>query len=198
VRKEELIAFEDSIAEEFSRGEIGFPVHLDHGNEDQLIRIFENFKPGDHVYTSWRSHYKALLAGVPEEELRAAIHRGESMMLNFPEYNVYGSAIVGGIVPIATGAAMSIQLKNEPNRVWVFMGDMTRLCGITEECIRYANNHRLPITFVTEDNGVSVLTDTRLTWGINGLIDMNIHPNELSFRYQSKWPHSGAKQRAEF
>jgi len=184
VNKEQLIAFEENIAEEFIRGEIKYPIHLDNGSEDQLIKVFEDFKQGDHVYVSWRGHYKALLAGVPEDELRKAIHRGESMALNFPEYNVYGSAIVGGIVPIAVGAAMAIKMKNESSHA--------------EECIRYSHNHNLPITFVTEDNGLSVLTDTRKTHGMNEFLDMDVYPNEKSFRYKSKYPHSGVGKRAEF
>jgi len=198
LNKEQLIAFEESIAEEFLRGEIRYPIHLDNDNEDELIKVFEKFKLGDSVYGSWRMHYKALLAGVPESELRKAIHRGESMALNFPEYHVYGSAIVGGIVPIAVGAAMAIKTLGGSSHVWCFIGDMTRLTGLAEECIRYSSYHQLPITFVTEDNGVSVLTDTRDCHGMNQLLDLDMYPNEISFRYKSKYPHSGVGKRVEF
>ena len=36
------------------------------------------------------------------------------------------------------------------------MGDMTSETGIMHECYKYAVNHKLPIHFVIEDNGVSV------------------------------------------
>ena len=94
--RDDLVAFEESIAAQFNAGLIKYPVHLESGNEDALIEIFQDVKPADWVFVSWRGHLKALLKGVPREDLKAAIHRGESMALRFPEHRVYGSAIVGG------------------------------------------------------------------------------------------------------
>ena len=106
--RDDLIAFEDEIAALFNAGKIRHPIHLESGNEDQLLEVFRNIKHQDWVFTSRRGHLKALLKGVPPEELRAAIFRGESMTLRFPEQRVYGSAIVGGTVPIALGVSMAI------------------------------------------------------------------------------------------
>ena len=44
MQKEELIEFENEIAELFNSGKIRSPVHLHHGNEDQIISIFKNIK----------------------------------------------------------------------------------------------------------------------------------------------------------
>ena len=63
--KEELVAFEDSIASDFNAGLIRYPIHLESGNEDNLIRIFSDVKPEDYLFGSWRLHLKALLKGVP-------------------------------------------------------------------------------------------------------------------------------------
>jgi hypothetical protein len=38
-------------------------------------------------------------------------------------------------------------------------------CGISQECLRYAAGHDLPITYFIEDNGLSVTTDTQKVWG---------------------------------
>ena len=40
MNKEDLIKFEEEIAELFNTGKIRAPVHLYHGNEDQIIDIF--------------------------------------------------------------------------------------------------------------------------------------------------------------
>ena len=40
MQKEELIKFENEIAEIFNSGKIKAPVHLYHGNEEQIINIF--------------------------------------------------------------------------------------------------------------------------------------------------------------
>jgi len=189
-----LIDFETDIAESFNRGEIHYPVHLDNGNEEPLIQIFKNIGEDDWVIGSWRMHYKALLKGVPPEELKAAIFRGESMALNFPEYNVYGSAIVGGSIPIALGIAKGI--SGSGNSVWCFLGDMTAHCGIFKESREYAENFNLPINWIIEDNGVSVCTDTRESWGMGNKKYRLSH--NVTYEYKSKYPHAGAGVRVQF
>ena len=193
--RDELIAFEQSVADEFNAGKIRYPIHLDNGNEDALIDIFKDVKPQDWVFVSWRGHYKALLKGVPPEELHAAIHRGESMALRFDQHKVYGGAIVGGMVPIALGTAMAIKRRGADEQVWLFVGDMAAESGIFHEAWKYACNFDLPINFVVEDNGVSVLTNTREAWGAD--LPDAIRPI-ISFKYQSKFPHAGAGKRIQF
>ncbi|KKL62895.1 hypothetical protein LCGC14_2180590, partial [marine sediment metagenome] len=104
---EELIAFERDIADCFERGEIRAPVHLHGGNEEQLRALFCHINPSDWVFSTHRSHYHALLKGVPPELVKAEILKGNSISLQFPEYHFFTSAIVGGILPIALGVAMS-------------------------------------------------------------------------------------------
>ena len=41
---EDLLAFEESVASAFNRGEIRAPVHLYDGNEEQMIEVFQNIK----------------------------------------------------------------------------------------------------------------------------------------------------------
>ena len=193
--KDELIAFEEGIAKDFNSGLIRYPIHLDNGNEDGLIDIFKDVKPQDWVFVSWRGHYKALLKGVPPDELRAAIHRGESMALRFDQYRVYGGAIVGGMIPIALGTAMAIKRSGADEHVWLFIGDMAAESGIAYETHKYAHNFKLPISFVIEDNEVSVCTNTREAWGLdtpNYLVDMR------RLKYQSKYPHAGSGTRIQF
>ena len=48
---------------------------------------------------------------MPEKILEKEILNGKSISLCFPEYKIYSSAIVGGILPIATGVAMANKLK---------------------------------------------------------------------------------------
>lgn len=166
VTPEELLAFEEDIAAEFEAGNIPHPVHLAGGNEVQLIDLFQRIdKDVDWVACSWRSHYHALLKGVPPEQVKAAIMAGRSIALCFPEHRMISSAIVGGICPIALGIAWALKRSGERGTVWCFVGDMTAVTGIFTECVRYAMGHDLPIQFVLEDNGMSVCTPTREVWG---------------------------------
>lgn len=191
--------FESEIAEYFNSGKIRAPIHLYDGNEDSIIEIFQNIHNSDWVFCSWRSHYQCLLKGVPEDELKSAILDGKSISLCFPQYKIYSSAIVGGQLPIAVGTALAIKRSGQENRVWCFLGDMTAETGIAQTCMQYASNHNLPITFVVEDNDISVLTNTREVWGKSKLrFEDSKYTNVVSYKYKSKYPHAGAGTRVQF
>ncbi|MBS0154082.1 MAG: hypothetical protein JSS38_05800 [Nitrospira sp.] len=197
--KTELIEFEEEIAALFNAGKIRAPIHLYYGNEEAIIQIFRSIRPQDWVFCSWRSHYQCLLKGVPKDRVRDEILAGRSISLCFPEQRVFSSAIVGGVLPIAVGAAMSIQQREEDAKVYCFMGDMTAETGIAHESIKYSRNHRLPIRFIVEDNAKSVCTDTRETWNQPRLSYEEVNDEYISYyRYETKYPHAGAGMRVQF
>ena len=169
--REELIEFENEIAARFDNAEIHAPVHLYNGNEDQIMEVFRkhNIGPEDWVLGSWRSHYQCLLKGVPKDELTEAILKGRSISLCFSKQRVLCSGIVTGVLPISVGIALDIKRKGGKNKVYCWMGDMTSETGTAHESIKYARNHKLPIHFIIEDNGKSVCTNTRATWGVDKL-----------------------------
>ena len=187
------------MASTFNEAKIRAPIHLHGGNESQLIEIFSSVNHCDWVFSSWRSHYHCLLKGVPEETLFADIAAGKSITLLYPDFRIYTSAIVGGIVPIALGVALGLK-RDHPNsseHVYLFMGEMTSLTGAANEAHRYAVNHNLPITFVIEDNAKSVCTDTLASWGADSLYLAN-SPKVLHYKYDLPWPHAGAGTRVQF
>ena len=199
MNQEQLIAFEDQVAARFNAGGIRAPVHLYSGNEAQMLEVFKDVGRNDWVFCSWRSHYQCLLKGVPEQRVMDEIVAGHSISLCFPEHRIYSSAIVGGVLPIAVGTAMAIARSGEDARVHCFLGDMTSETGIAHECIKYSRNHRLPIRFIVEDNGMSVCTDTRAAWNqpklsFEGVRDEYIH----HYRYTTRYPHAGAGVRVQF
>src|SRR6185437_14717445 len=149
----DLIAFEEDVAACFNDKKILAPIHLYSGCEEQMIGVFrEHVHENDWVLCSWRSHYQCLLKGVPPAQVKAAIVEGKSISLCFPEHRILSSAIVGGVLPIATGIAMGIKRRGEHNKVVCFMGEMTSETGIAHECIKYSIQHELPILWVVEDN----------------------------------------------
>src|SRR5262245_28286635 len=109
---EELLGFEQEIADLFAAGKIKSPIHLAGGNEQQLIDTFKEIRPQDWVLCGWRSHYHCLLRGVPRNEIKEAILAGHSVGLCFPEYKILSSGIVGGTAPIAVGLAWSLKRRN--------------------------------------------------------------------------------------
>jgi pyruvate dehydrogenase E1 component alpha subunit len=191
--------FEKKVADLFNSGKIRAPVHLSDGTENNLIEIFKDVKDQDWVLCSWRSHYQCLLKGVPPEKVMGEIVNGKSISLGFPEFKIISSAIVGGNIPIALGVALSEKINKSSNHVWCFMGDMTSETGIAQTSIRYAEKHDLPVTFIVEDNDLSVQTKTRKVWQTKTLrIEENMSNKVIHFKYKSRYPHAGAGQRILF
>ena len=199
MQKDDLIKFENEIAELFNAGKIRAPVHLYHGNEKKIIEIFKKIKKNDWVFCSWRSHYQCLLKGVPKKVVKDEILAGRSISLCFPDYNIYSSAMVGGSLPIAVGTALSLKNKNSKNKVYCFMGEMTSETGIAHECVKYSRNFKLPIHFIVEDNEKSVCTDTRKAWNQKKLSYEGSKDKYVTYyHYKLKYPHAGAGKRVEF
>jgi pyruvate dehydrogenase E1 component alpha subunit len=199
ISKKKLISFEEKIAKYFNKAKIKSPVHLNYGNENQIIKIFSKIKKNDWIFCSWRSHYQCLLKGVPEKEIKKEIFNGKSISLCFPKYNIYSSAIVGGIIPIALGAALAIKIKKIKSKVYCFVGDMTSETGIMHESLKYAKNFNLPIRFIVEDNNLSVCTDTRKTWGQKNLSLEGVKNKfVIHYKYKNKYPHAGVGKRIQF
>lgn len=211
VTKQELIDFEQWTVDTFNDGKLRSPVHLSGGNEDQLIEIFKEIKPQDWVFTTYRSHYHALLKGVPEERLKNWILDNKSIHFMDAEYKVFSSAIVGGCLPIALGVAMALkkdcdELENSikrmdwkdikvkdvkvssMKRVWCFVGDMTASLGVFNDCLTYANHYNLPITFVIENNRLSTDTNTAQVWGEKDS-DFEEWYDMLEYKYPERVKH---------
>lgn len=185
---QDLIDFEDDIIKHWEAGEIRGPIHLSNGNEKELIKIFEKIGIHDWVFSTWRSHYHALLHGVTPNVLKEKILDGKSITIVDKESKFYSSAIVTGTLPIALGVAKSIKYNGGDDKVWVFVGDMAFETGIFYEVHKYARNYDLPLYFVVEDNGVSTNTPTLDTW--NG-IQREIPEDVIYYQYKSKYPHYG-------
>ena len=173
--KHGLIGFEKKIADHWEAGRIKGPVHLSGGNEEELLEIGKRIKSTDWVFSTWRSHYHALIKGVPSEWLEQEILEGRSITIVSQEYKFYSSAIVGAIIPIATGVAMANKRDGNDDKVWCFIGDMAFETGGFMEMHKYALRYDLPIKFVVEDNGVSTNTPTAETWnGIKSGVPDNV------------------------
>jgi TPP-dependent pyruvate/acetoin dehydrogenase alpha subunit len=206
MNKQDLIDFETDIGETFNRGEIRAPIHLYAGSEDQIMRVFEKIDvEKDWICCTWRNHYQALLKNIPPAVIKERIMSGKSMVMNLPEYKFVCSSIVGGIPSIATGLALAAKLRGTDEHVWCWTGDMSAETGAWAEAYKYARAQDLPITFVVEDNELSVLTPTHEMWGTNKwyLPAQNRVWYEgkhlIYYKYKNtKYPHAGAGVRVQF
>lgn len=182
-----LIQFERKMADHWEAGKVRGPIHLSGGNEDELIEIFKYIKKTDWVFSTWRSHYHALLKGVPSEWVEQEILDGRSITLVNKDEKFYASAIVGAIIPIAVGVAMANKREGNNETVWCFIGDMAFETGGFMENYKYSKNFDLPIKFVVEDNGVSTNTPTVETWKVKSEVPSDV----IWYDYEKEWPHYG-------
>ena len=82
---------------------------------------------------------------------------------------------------------------------------MSAETGAWSEAYRYAVAQDLPITFVVEDNALSVMTPTAEVWGSNKWylpeqgVDWYENSHLIYYTYKNnKWPHAGAGVRVQF
>ena len=186
--EQDLHDFEDKIVNYWNDAKIRGPVHLSNGNEQPLIEIFKRIKTTDWVFSTWRSHYHALLKGIDSKWIEDEILAGKSITICNTDEKFYSSAIVGGTLPIALGVAQGIKKSNGTDKVFCFVGDMSFESGIFYEVHKYARNFDLPLYFIVEDNGVSTYTPTVDTWQVQRPIPDDV----IHYEYKSKYPHYGS------
>ena len=187
--KQELIDFENRIGDLYMDNKLPFLFHLSGGNEDQLIDIFENIDENDWVISNHRSHYHALLHGIPPETVEDRILNGRSMFIYDKQNNFFCSAIIGGTPAIAVGIAWALKRKGSKQRVWCFIGDGTEDSGHTYEAVRYVDGFDLPCTFVIENNNRSVETTNEERWGKTSDYKWE-SKNVLKYYYEITYPHA--------
>lgn len=193
--KEELIAFEKRIAAKYDDGEYPYLVHFAGGNEDALIEIFKDIKPGDYVFSTHRNAYHALLHGIPPDELEAKITAGKSMFVFDRKRNFFSSSIVAATPAIAAGVAWALKRKGSDRHVWCFIGDGAEDEGHFYEAARYVDGMSLPCTFIIEDNDRNVSAskqerrgDSHFTWLDGDEFQLGCLKR---YNYTSTYPHGG-------
>ena len=205
---DKLIEFEENLFKMFEEGKIWAPVHFAGGNERELIDIFRYIEPRDYVFSTHRSHYHYLLKGGDPQKLIDEIlglptgvckGQGRSMHIYDRSINFYTSAIVAGCCSIATGVARSIQngfKQDDPlcPHVYVFVGDGAEDEGHFAEAIRFSESRKLPITFIIEDNDLSIDSTKSMRWIDYKPIDS---PYIIRYNYNRRWPHCGVGRHIE-
>ena len=191
MNKQNLIDFSTKISKIYVEKNLRVTFHLSGGNEDQLIDIFKDIKETDYVFGTHRSHYHALLKGIPQEKVEASIIEGKSMYLFDRKRNFFTSCIIGGTAAIAVGVAWALKRKKSDQHVWCFIGDGTEDSGHFYEAMRYVDGWDLPCTFIIEDNNMAVNATKKDRWGTDSVFSL---PNCVKrYYYTPTWPHIRAQ-----
>ncbi|GAC1664648.1 MAG: pyruvate dehydrogenase (acetyl-transferring) E1 component subunit alpha [Ktedonobacteraceae bacterium] len=153
---------EEKTAEMYQKARIGGYCHLNLGEEATVVGLCEGLEPGDYVYTNYREHGYAVGRGISPGVVMAELFgketgcsrgRGGSMHLFDIEHHFMGGyAIVGGQIPLATGAAFAIAYRGSSEIVVCQMGDGTTNTGAFHESLNLAKIYHLPIVYFVVNN----------------------------------------------
>lgn len=183
---EALIAFESGVKASWESGFLPSLVHLCGGNEKELIEIFREIKEGDWIFSTHRTHYHALLAGIDPTVLAQKISDGDSMFVYSKERNFFCSAVLSGCAGIAAGVAWA-----GTNHVWCFIGDGGEEQGHFYEAAMFVEANDLPCTFIIEDNDRSVDTPRTYRRGSARGLE-HLFKCVRRYHYTPTYPHAGS------
>jgi TPP-dependent pyruvate/acetoin dehydrogenase alpha subunit len=161
--RERLRAFELELQRRMP--EFRCSVHLCLGQEDVPCLLEWILRPEDYLFSTHRSHGHYLAKGGTEQKLLdeilglpTGVNGGFSGSQSFcdPALRFHSTAIVGGLVGVATGTALGVKLAGGKEIVVCCIGEAATEQGVFWESLNFAALHALPIVYVCENNGLSV------------------------------------------
>ena len=141
------------------------PVHLCLGQEHIAADLREHMIPADWLFSTHRNHHHYLAKGGSEQKLwdeimglESGINQGfsGSQGISDASINFHASAIVGGLVGVATGTAYALKLDGSKAIAVCVVGDGGTEAGVFWESVNFAALHKLPIAYIVVNNGMSV------------------------------------------
>lgn len=154
--------FEERAAEAYALGKIGGFCHLYIGQEAVAIGAYSVLRPDDYVIGGYREHVQALAKGMSARKAMAELFgrvggnakgKGGSMHLYSREHNFLGGwGIVGGQIPLATGAGWAIKYRETDQVCLCFLGEAAVNQGVFHESLNMAALWKLPVIYIVENN----------------------------------------------
>jgi TPP-dependent pyruvate/acetoin dehydrogenase alpha subunit len=165
-------AFETSSERLLKRGELTGNIHLSSGQEAVAAGVCDVLRRDDHITTTHRGHGHCLAKGGDPERMYAELlgrstgycgGKAGSMHIADPATgNLGATAIVGGGIAIAAGAALSAQVRGTDQVAVAFFGEGAVAEGSFHEALNLAAVWGLPLVLVCENNQYAELTPVRV------------------------------------
>ena len=160
--------FEQRAIEQYRLGKIRGYFHPYLGEEAIAVGGILALKPDDFIVSTHRGHGHAIVKGHDPKKMMAEMFgkatgyckgRGGSMHISDLDLcNLGANGIVGGGIPIATGAAMGLKQKGSSQVVLSFFSDGAAGNGVFHESANMAAIYKLPVIFMLENNHYAVST----------------------------------------
>ena len=163
--------FEEEVFEFYKKGMMPGLAHLYLGEEAVAVGACATLKKEDYIGSTHRGHGHLVARGADIGKMMAEIlgkatgyskGKGGSMHIMAMDKGILGAnGIVGGEIPIATGAAYASKLKGTDEVTVCFFGDSASNEGTFHESINMAAAWDLPIVYVVENNLFGISVDIR-------------------------------------
>ena len=155
-------AFEENANELYLSRKMPGLTHLYIGEEAVAVGVCEALRRDDYITSTHRGHGHCVAKGARLDRMfaellgkEAGYCRGKGGSMHIADQdtgNLGANAIVGGSSGIATGAALSIKLRNSDQVAVCFFGDGAMGQGLFYEVANMAQLWQLPVIYVCENN----------------------------------------------
>jgi len=173
--------FEERVAREFADGNIPGSVHSYIGEEAVATGTIAHLRKEDYIMSTHRGHghmiakggqFRPMMAELFAKKTGYCLGKGGSMHIADLDIGMLGAAgIVGSGIPIATGAALSAQMRGTDQVAICFFGDGASNIGRFHEGVNMASVWHLPVVFVCENNLWAVSVPTSISLNIPNVAD---------------------------
>lgn len=176
--------FEEKVIGLFEHNLIRGNVHPCIGQEAVSVGVCSSLRRDDYMLNTHRGHGNCIAKGADLKLMMAELlgkatgyckGKGGSMHIaDFEGGNLGANGIVGGGIPIAVGAGISIQNRGKDRVVACFFGDGATNQGTFHESLNLAALWKLPVIFVCENNLYALSTPIREAISISRISDRAI------------------------
>ena len=163
--------FEEEVFEFYKKGMMAGLAHLYMGEEAVATGVCAALSEKDYIGSTHRGHGHLVARGADIDRMMAEIlgkktgysnGKGGSMHIMAMDKGILGAnGIVGGEIPIVTGAAYRALYKKSGEVAVSFMGDSATNEGTFHESLNMAAAWKLPCVYVIENNLYGISVDIR-------------------------------------
>jgi TPP-dependent pyruvate/acetoin dehydrogenase alpha subunit len=171
--------FEQRAIELFMAGELPGFLHSCLGQEAVPAGVCAALREDDYITSTHRGHGHVIAKGLSFDRMMAELYgrttgyckgKGGSMHIaDFSQGVLGANGIVGAGIPIATGAALSAQMRRSGQVVVAFFGDGATSQGAFHEAANLAAVWNLPVVYVCENNLYAVSTPVSRQMRVNSV-----------------------------
>ena len=159
--------FEERVADIVMKGR-RMMAHLYIGEEAVATGVCAALRSDDYVSSTHRGHGHCIAKGTDVKYMMAELfgkrtgtNKGKGGSMHIAKVsagNLGANGIVGGSIPTATGAGLSIKLRGTDQVSVCFFGDGGSNQGVFHESLNIASIFDLPVLFICENNMYAIST----------------------------------------